>query len=68
MDDGWMVNYLSLWMSFMFLYILCIPHVVSLHIATLAQSTLSAIAAGDVSQLRQQKLRMFLCCVVLHKS
>ena len=32
----------------MFLYVLCIPHVVSLHIATLAQSTLSVIAADDV--------------------
>ena len=48
-----MVNYLSLWVCYLFLvhfiYTPC-SHAVSLQIPTLAQSTLSTMAAGDASQ------------------
>ena len=64
MADGWQIISPFGCMSF-FLYILCIPHAVSLQIAILAQSAISAIAAGDASQ---HKLHMFSCCVVLDKS
>ena len=45
------MNYLSLWVSLYFLYVLCIPYAVSLQIATLAGSTLSAMAPGEASQI-----------------
>ena len=47
-----------------------ISHVVSLQLASLARSTLSALVAGRVTlaKLHQYKLRMFSsCCVVVHK-
>ena len=42
------MNYLSLWVSLYFLYILynSLAHAVSLQTATLVQSTLSTMAAG----------------------
>ena len=67
---GWTTNYLSLWRVLCFLYVLCIPHAVSLHNATLARSMLISMPAGDAShqttpvQIMQVK---FMCCVVLHK-
>ena len=49
----------------MLLYCLCLSHAVSLEIASLAQSTLSAMIAGEDSQIHQYKLCMFSRCVVL---
>ena len=68
-DNGWWTaNYLSFWVSFMFLYILCIPHEVSLQIIVYTSgSTLSTMAAGDASQTTPVQITIFLHCVFLHK-
>ena len=65
-----MINYLSLSLSLHFLYILCITHVViKLILATVVQSMLNAMAAGDASQTAPvQFMHVFTCFrVVLHK-
>ena len=42
---------------------LCIPHAVSLQIASLAQSTLSAMASGGTSQTTSvQIMHVFILC------
>ena len=55
-----------------FMYILCIPHVICLQIATLTQSMLSTMSmtAGDTSQTAMVQIThacMPLCFIVLHK-
>ena len=72
MDNAWwMMNYLSLWVNlyhFVVHFIYGLLHAVTLQIATLARSTLSTMAyAVMLVRLHQYKIRMFLCCVVLHK-
>ena len=46
-----------------FSYVLCfILHTVSLQIATLVLSTLSAMAAGDPTPVQITQIFMFFCC------
>ena len=70
------LNYHSLLVSFLFVVHFMHPPCsiylgiyVSLHIATLAQSTVSTMAAGDASQATSvQNTHVFnSCCVVLHR-
>ena len=58
---------LSLWVNLNFLCVLCISHTLRLQIDTLAQSTLSNMAAGDASQTTPVKIMHVLCCVVFTK-
>ena len=57
----------SLWVNLNFLCVLCISHTLRLQIDTLAQSTLSNMAAGDASQSTPVKIMHVLCCVILTK-
>ena len=58
---------ISLWVNLNFLCVLCISHTLHLQIDTLAQSTLSNMAAGDASQTTPVKIMHVLCCVVFTK-
>ena len=63
-EDGQRIISPSIWRVLCFLYVLCIPHAVSLHNATLARSMLISMPAGDASQTTPVQIMQVyvLCC------
>ena len=56
-------NYFFLWVSFMFLILLCTAHAVSLQIATIEGNTLNPMVADDTSQSTPTQItQAFMLC------